>query len=75
VEASEFTCAHCERIFRKAWTDDEAKAEAKELFGYEVPESERADLCDDCYAEFTQWVGTLTPQERAELDTEVLSQS
>lgn len=68
-----FTCDRCSRSFTKAWTDTEAHEESEQFFGYEIPESEQRQLCDECWAEFTQWVDTLTPEERAELDRQTLN--
>lgn len=42
-----FKCARCKGTFEKAWTDEEALAEMKELFG-ELSEAERVVICDDC---------------------------
>ena len=70
--ADQFTCARCKRTFPKAWSDDEAKAEARELFGYDVPKDQVEELCDECYGEFTEWVSTLSPAERAGLDAQTL---
>lgn len=67
-----FTCAHCGGSFRQGWSDAEAQDEARETFGYQVPEAEQRVLCDDCIAAFKRWLKTLTPAERAELDAEVL---
>lgn len=40
-----FTCTMCGRTYSKAWSDAEALAESKALFG-DVP---CAVVCDDCY--------------------------
>lgn len=43
-----FTCEICRGVFEKAWTDEEAMAEAEEAF----PTSDLTDtglVCDDCY--------------------------
>lgn len=68
-----FTCAYCGGTFqrRPEWTDEDALAEAKEFFGYDVPKAEQEVLCDDCYTKFKAWVETLTPEERAAIDREV----
>ena len=47
--ANEFTCALCGEIYEKSWTDDEAIAEAKSLFGDNVMEHETSVVCDDCH--------------------------
>jgi hypothetical protein len=38
-------------IFEKGWTDEEADQECSKNFG-EIPENEKAVICDDCYKEF-----------------------
>ena len=38
----------CGGVFEKAWTDEEALAESKSNFG-EIPQEERAVVCDDCF--------------------------
>lgn len=43
-----FTCDRCGGTFPKAWSDDEAEAESRELFG-EIEPTERAVICDDCF--------------------------
>jgi hypothetical protein len=48
VSYGEFRCALCGGEFRKAWPEDEALEEQREVFG-EVPDEERAVVCDDCY--------------------------
>ena len=40
-----FTCEACNQTYDKAWTDEEAKKEAKQTFGI----STGAVVCDDCY--------------------------
>lgn len=44
-----FVCDECGRTFPKG-DDAEALAEMKETFG-DVPEKDRAVVCDDCYKE------------------------
>ncbi len=44
----EYICEMCGGKFVKGWTDEEANAEAQELFG-EIPEIEKAIVCDDCF--------------------------
>ena len=46
--AETYACAACGETFEKAWTDDEAKAEAKELWG-DIPEDQMVIICDDCH--------------------------
>lgn len=50
---NEFKCTKCGGIFEKEWTDEKAKEEAKEKFGYKIFEQTSMVLvCDDCYKEF-----------------------
>lgn len=52
-----YTCAHCGGTFRHGWSDDEAKAEARDVFGVD-PDEDRtmAIICDDCYRELRTWM-------------------
>ena len=44
-----FTCDNCGDVFDKVWSDEEAAAEAEELFpGIDVG-TEAGIVCDDCY--------------------------
>lgn len=43
-----FTCAACGGTFPKGWSDEEAKSEAKALWG-DVPAEECVVICDDCF--------------------------
>lgn len=43
-----FACAQCKGTFRMEWTDDEAKAESRGLFG-NVPSKDLVIICDDCF--------------------------
>ena len=45
---SQFTCAMCGGTFTKARPDAEAIAEMERYFG-NVPESQRAAVCDECF--------------------------
>jgi hypothetical protein len=47
IKENEYECAVCHGIFEKGWTDEEARAEEKETFGANDPDS--AIVCDDCY--------------------------
>ena len=49
----EFTCDECGGTFPKAWSDEEALAEADGLFGAAGP---LAVICDDCWREFMPWL-------------------
>ena len=46
-----FTCDNCGDVFDKAWSDEEATAEAEELFpGIDVSDpAETGIVCDGCY--------------------------
>lgn len=48
-----FTCDQCGGTFDKEWSDEEAHAEAVELWG-EVPE-DKAVVCGDCFQMLTAW--------------------
>jgi hypothetical protein len=48
-----FTCAECGGTFEKAWSDEEARAEADENFGDELVDP--VVVCDDCYQEMVAW--------------------
>ena len=43
--SSKFTCEECHETYDKAWTDEEAAAEAELAFGITTG----ATVCDDCY--------------------------
>lgn len=51
MKGDEFTCGMCKGSFTKARSEDEANAEAKELFGIEraSENAEAAVVCDDCF--------------------------
>ena len=44
----EYKCAACEGIFYAEWTEEEAVAEAKDIFGVAVMD-DAEQVCDDCY--------------------------
>lgn len=48
--ADTFKCERCKGTFEKAWSDAEADAEMREVFGA-LSDEERATVCDDCYRE------------------------
>lgn len=51
-----FTCAHCGGTFPKAWTDEEAQAEADNQWADELGAGmDMAVICDDCYQRFMGW--------------------
>ena len=43
--SAKFTCEECHETYDKAWTDEEASAEAELAFGITTG----ATVCDDCY--------------------------
>lgn len=51
LKDNEYVCGHCGEINEKGWSDEEALAEAAEIFG--KPVSEWTDIpvviCDDCF--------------------------
>jgi hypothetical protein len=47
-DARTFTCHGCGGVFEFAWTDEEAEAESRALFGPLATE-ELAVICDDCF--------------------------
>ena len=59
--SEEYTCAHCGGTWEKAWTDEEAKAESKELGLWIEPEDrqtaddEMVIVCDDCFQAMQSW--------------------
>lgn len=55
VGEGEFRCERCGGVFPKAWTDEEAAAEAKAVWGAVPAPEEAATICDDCYREFLAW--------------------
>ena len=51
MEKNEYKCGHCCGIFEKGWSDEEAKAEATEIFGKNPDEwrDEQVVICDGCF--------------------------
>jgi hypothetical protein len=49
LRTDEFFCHGCKEVFTKAWTDEEARAEALRDFGPSALTEEVATLCEDCY--------------------------
>jgi len=50
-----YKCVVCKNEYEKVWTDKEANAEAKEIWGVDKA-SEKKDmvvLCDDCFKRIT----------------------
>lgn len=48
-----FRCEGCGAEFEKAWTEEEARAEAAASFP-SVPASKMAQVCDDCYQQLVR---------------------
>lgn len=66
-DTDNFTCDVCHRTFPKAWTDEEALAEAKKAFGADVASLDNGVVCEDCYQQFQKWRAGLSPDEEAKL--------
>lgn len=62
-----FICVKCGEEFIAAWTEEEAIAEAEELFGRPTTVTERVMLCDGCYGAFVKWFEQLTPEQHREI--------
>lgn len=50
---NEFECANCHGVFPKAWSDEEAQAEADEVWGAALDDP--VEVCDDCYQRMMGW--------------------
>ena len=51
MESNEFRCKQCRGVFEKKWTEENALAEYRKIFG-KLPDElkkDKAELCDDCY--------------------------
>jgi hypothetical protein len=48
MKKNEFKCDQCGEVFNKAWTDEEAWAEAEPLKD-EIDKYGLVTVCDDCY--------------------------
>ena len=48
MKKNEYKCDMCKGVFKKGWSDEEQTKEMKDNFG-DLPEKERATVCDDCY--------------------------
>lgn len=48
MEANEYRCEMCGEVFKKGWSDEQAKEEYKKNFNMEVKEDDGI-VCDDCY--------------------------
>jgi rubredoxin len=53
IEQNKFQCHHCKNVYENEWTDEEAKAEATEIFGKPPDEwnDEKVVVCDTCFQE------------------------
>lgn len=51
---NQFQCENCKEIFTNGWSEDEAKNEAKELWGEELLGNDSAIVCDDCFKALTE---------------------
>lgn len=49
-EARTFQCDQCKGVFTAEWSEDDALAEKKELWG-DYPLEKCARVCDDCFQE------------------------
>ena len=47
--SDEYTCAACGETFTKVWSDEEATAEAEQLFPNDL--DDLVVVCDDCWQE------------------------
>ena len=52
MKENEYQCEICKGIFKKGWSDEEAKQEALDIWG-EIPNEERGLVCDDCFKKIT----------------------
>jgi len=48
IKPNEFKCAYCGGVYGKKWSDEEAKEEMIDLWGY-IPKDEQVIICDDCF--------------------------
>lgn len=69
-----YQCSMCKGIFESGWSDDEARAEHKEVFGEAVAALPAEVVCDDCYKKFRCWLDDLLADEREQMDTEALAE-
>jgi hypothetical protein len=52
-----FTCKLCGYTGPRGWSDEECKAEARELWDPLDPGGKRETVCDPCFEEFMAWMG------------------
>jgi len=48
MEKNQYQCVNCGGIFLKGWSDEKAKEEMLAMWG-DLPEEEKAVICDDCF--------------------------
>lgn len=54
MEPNEYKCARCHGVFSKetdGWSDEQAKEETKDIFGFLPGDNDLAIVCDDCWKE------------------------
>jgi DNA-directed RNA polymerase subunit RPC12/RpoP len=56
VVSTTYTCDECGGTFKRDWSDEEALEESRILFG-DIPEEERAIVCDMCYKRIMDVLG------------------
>lgn len=61
----EYRCELCGDLFTSEWSEEEAKAEMRALFG-DVPLEERAEVCDTCFKKLRRREAAATRQPPAE---------
>lgn len=66
MEKNEYKCDRCGNVYKNGWSDEEAESEANEIWG-NIPEEERAIICDDCF-------NIKSPEEIREIGKEYQSQ-
>lgn len=62
MKSNEYKCALCKEVFNKGWSDEEAQAEALEVFG-EIPQDQQEVVCDDCYKMMITAVPPINPKD------------
>jgi len=53
-EGDRYTCEHCRGEFIATTDDKQELSETRRLFG-DVPEEDRARICDACFEEMMSW--------------------
>jgi len=58
-----YTCERCGGTFTKGWSDEEAAAEAQDLFpaGHIAAPEDQATVCDPCFREIMAWAEVNAP--------------